>query len=544
LSPSLPRLSAIALGLALAAPAAGADRFPTRGGESGLLDVPDADTAPRGAGRLGLELGYAKPRGGPGDVAPLPLSLVTGFADGLEVGVALRQGGMPGDPQPSPSLFTGALKLRLADDTGWWPAFAVDVYADRFTDGGVLGSRLIASTPQIGRVRLAGYAGVEGHGPKPPTVGLTAGFAVETAIRRDMEVVLEAVGGPRGPMMGGALRFGVLRNAGLSVGASWLPSDGGVRLSLGFAISSAPPKARRTLLAPEAPKPKATEAPRKPEEPVFTDARPKFRLRLDTVTSPADAPRRHLQYAMAPETMKTVARSGPRKGPTPEQARARELDAQADGLDQREKRLHSAVGALAQRRERLASEGQRLQARETLLEGRGSAVDGRELKIPAAGKPTERELRLAALEDALRGTERELRLEEKQAGEAADATAARERAAEAREESTRAAALEAAASAPAADAATADALARRAKALQARDAHLAAVEAHVAATREQLEAVERTVHARADRLEAFEKRLSAKEERLSLIEARTRPRSASYDPGAGEAGGATAGARP
>ncbi|HET9597309.1 MAG TPA: hypothetical protein VFP65_17095 [Anaeromyxobacteraceae bacterium] len=542
MTPSLTRLPALALAVALAAPAAGADRFPTRGGESGLLDVPDADTAPRGAGRIGLELGYAKPRGGPGDVAPLPLSLVTGFADRLEVGFALRQGGMPGDPQPSPTLFTGALKLRLADDTGWWPAFALDLYADRFTDGGVLGSRLIASTPQIGRVRLAGYAGVEGHGPNPPTVGPTAGFAMETAIRRDMETVLEAVAGPRGPMVGGALRFGVFKNSGFSVGASWLPKDGGMRFSLGFAISSAPPKARRTLLAPEAPKAKAAEAPRKPEEPVFADARPKFRLRVNSVTSPADAPRRHLQYAMAPEALRTLAKAGPRKGPTPEQARARELEAQADALDQREKRLHSAVGALAQRRERLAVEGQRLEAREKLLEGRGAALDARELKIPAAGKPTERELQLAALEDALRGTERELRLEEKSATEAGAANAARERAAESREDAARAAALEAASSAPAPDDLSPDALSRRAKALQAREAHLTAVEAHVAATREQLEAVERVVRARADRLEALEKRLSAKEERLSLVEGRARARSASNDPGA--AGGATAGARP
>ena len=297
---SVPRLSTLALGLALATPAGATDRFPTRGGESGLLDVPDAETVPRGSGRLGGELGLQRPRGGGGDVSPLPASLVTGFAERIEVGLAMRQGGMPGDPEPSPTLFTAAMKLRLLESAGWRPGVAMDAYLDRFNSGGVLGSRLAASTPPSGRIRLAGYLGAEGHGPRPVALGPTAGVAAAIVLGRDLETVLEALTGPRGPVLGGALRWGLLPSFGMSLGATWLPSDGGLRFSLGFAVSSVPLETRPVPLAPEAAKP-AAPADRVVEQPAFAEARPRFRLRMNTVTSPADGTHRHLQYTPAPE---------------------------------------------------------------------------------------------------------------------------------------------------------------------------------------------------------------------------------------------------
>src|SRR6266702_3805073 len=86
----------------LAASSARAASFPTRGGETGLLDVPNAEVALPGGGLIGAEFGLAQSSGRPVDLGPLPLSLVTGLGRGLEIGFSMREGGRPGDPAPPP----------------------------------------------------------------------------------------------------------------------------------------------------------------------------------------------------------------------------------------------------------------------------------------------------------------------------------------------------------------------------------------------------------------------------------------------------------
>jgi hypothetical protein len=522
------RFAVVGLSLLCAVRAGAADPFPTRGGESGLLDVPDADTAPLGAGRIAAELVLDRARGGSGDVTPLPISLVTGFGRSLEVGLAARQWGMPGDPHPSPTLFTGAMKLRLVDDTGWWPAFAVDAYADRFNWRGVAGSRLIASTPEIGRVRLAGYVGAEAHGPRPLSLGPTAGLAIEIIHRSNVETVFEGVAGPRGPIVGGALRWGLSSTVGLSIGASWLPSEGGLRVSLGLGIASSPPRARRTLLVAAPPKPTVAAAPKKPEEPTFADARPRFRLRLASAAPAGETGPRHVHYAAAPDSLRANAkREGPRRAvASAEQLRQRDLDAQAEGIDQRENWLRSADGALANRQDRLLADARRLEARQTTLLARGAALDARENQIRAAGTASERELQIAEMEDQLRSAERELGIQERQASEAVDGAARRERTAAAREEEQKAALAKVAGAPAGTDPLAPAALDARARLLAAREAQLAALEARLSAARERLEHVDRVQRARSDRLDAFDRRLSAKDERIRLLDGRSGARSA------------------
>src|SRR5574337_859020 len=117
---------------ALALPALAAPgTFPTRFRESGLLDVPDAETLPLGRGVISGEFRYDMPRDADSAAGPLPLALGIGLARTLEAGLALREWGRPGDPTPSPPLFTAALKLRLLEGRGSFPAVAADVYLDR-----------------------------------------------------------------------------------------------------------------------------------------------------------------------------------------------------------------------------------------------------------------------------------------------------------------------------------------------------------------------------------------------------------------------------
>jgi len=274
-----------------AAPAlAGAGAFPTRGGETGLLDVPDAGTAPLRGADLALEMGL---RAGPGvdaALAPLPLSLVTGLASRAEVGFAARQCARPGDPKLGETLFSGALKLRLLDGGTIGPAVAVDVYADRFNLDPRVGARLILASSDAGRARLSAFGGAEGRASAPAGAGPTAGLAAAVGLGASgrVEAVADALAGPSGPMAGAALRYQLTGAVGFSLGLDWLPRDGGVRASVGIAIAARPPGARLAATAEE--EAAAAPAPAAPAGPVFGDDRPRFRIRIAPRTEPGQLP--------------------------------------------------------------------------------------------------------------------------------------------------------------------------------------------------------------------------------------------------------------
>jgi hypothetical protein len=506
---------------------ADANDFPARLGQSGILDVPDAETAPLGGGRLSGELRFDRAPGLYSSAGLLPLSIVSGLGKSTELGFALREWGQPGDPIPSPTLFTFATKLRLVEGSGNVPSFAISLSADRVNWKAVLGGRVVASTADLGgRLRFAAFAGAEGLASSPHSVGPTGGLAATFLHRSDLQTALEAFAGPRGAAFSGAFAWSVGRGVGLSIGATWLPAEGGLRMSLGFTAASTPKGRRAEPSKQEASKPTATEAT-KTAGPLFTDDRPHFRMTIHQAGMQSAAEPRHVQYAMAPAGSE-AARGAPLKRTKAvvnvDEQRERDLLALAEQLETREKRLHSADAALANRQDRLAGDRQRLQGREQTLRARGAAIDAREIEIGAPGRATERELELAEAEDQIRSTERELALQARQALEAVDGGTRRERAASQREEQLRPDASRPA-EARSFSAKPAQQLDARAQALGARDTYLGALEERLAATRDRLEALERHLRAEADRLDAFERRLSTKLDRLAAVERRARGKS-------------------
>lgn len=509
---TLRRLLASAVLLA-ALPAAGQSTFPTRLGESGLLDVPDAEALPRGSGRLAGELRYDRLPNAPHQVGPLPLALGIGLGAGLEAAAAMRQGGLPGDPGSSETIFSAALKLAGLEASGLWPALGLDATLDRFNAQGVGALRALASTSDIGRLRFAAFAGVESPTRKLD-LGATGGLATSIQIRNDLDGVLEALASPRGPMVGAALRFTSASRAGLSLGVSWLPRDEGFRVSLGVALVHSP---RRKAGAAPAPVKKAVVAePVKPAGPRFTDDRPRFRMRIAAVAPDGETSRRN-HYSVPPDTG-----ADPRlAGATPASAadrRDKELLARADELDARLRRLQSAEAALGNRAERLAAERLRAEARERELQIRSAVLDGRERPLRARGPAGPKEGQLAEAEERLRAQESELAGQERAALEQADLAERRERTARAHEQEREAA--------PVAAGAAADRTSQteaRERSLEARDAWLAALEERLTATRDRLDRVEAGQRLGGERLDLFERRLSTREDRLALVERRGAP---------------------
>ncbi|MHB8875081.1 MAG: hypothetical protein ACYC8T_15455, partial [Myxococcaceae bacterium] len=281
----------------------------TRRGVSGLLDVPDAEAMSAGRNGFSAELRLESAPGGPAGFAPSPLAVGVGLGLGLEVGLSLRQGGLPGDPRPSPLLLNGTLKLHLLDAAGWRPDLAVDVSLDRFNWAAVTEARLIASTPRLGRVRFAGFLGGEVHGPRPLSAGPSAGFAASVLMRTDTEAVLEAVASPRGLMAAGALRWNASARTGLFLGASYLPLEHAFLVSIGVGASSyEAPRIQKPVLPVEPPAPiLAIETPR-PEE------RPRFRLKMTPAAVGRGGAGRHQQYVQV-AVAEAASAPAPSEGP-------------------------------------------------------------------------------------------------------------------------------------------------------------------------------------------------------------------------------------
>ncbi|HET6924010.1 MAG TPA: AgmX/PglI C-terminal domain-containing protein [Anaeromyxobacteraceae bacterium] len=509
------RLAAMLPALALPALAA-AGTFPTRFGESGLLDVPDAETLTLGRGAVYGEFRYDAVGGADDASGPFPLALGIGLGRNLEVGLALREWGRPGDPTPSPPLFTAALKLRFLDARGAIPAVAADVYLDRLNWKATTGFRLIGSTAEIGRLRFAGFAGAEVRGPTPPAFGATAGAAASILVRPELETVLEATWQPGGALLAGALRWSLAPDVGASLGLGWLPSQDGWRVSLGFALGSPVPRRRPAAPPPEAPP--AAPAPVKPAAPAFADDRPHFRLRIPVRGIPgSESEPRHVQHPPSALSRGPGAAAPRARPPSPEEIRAAQVASLQDQLLARERRLRGAELDLAAREQRVASEMARLQTAEQALLSRERQLEGREKRLPPRPGPGQverdaqaRERQARAAETGAGRAERDLRVR-------AEAAQAREAVARAREDQLRAplARIQAELSQERSRPRQTELVAR---ANAARERQLGAAEERLAITRDRLDLLDQANDAHASRLSSTGQRLGSFEDRLAAAQ--------------------------
>lgn len=508
--------SLLALALGIAAPAS-AQTFPARSGESGLLDVPDAETIPRGLGLLGAELRFDRTRTGPSDFGPFPLYTVAGITRGVEAGLTMREWGQPGDRRPGRLVFGGAVKLKLLSSTSYLPAVAVDAVVDRLNGDAVYGGRAIASTAPGANVRFAAFAGFEGGAER----GLTYGGAVALVPRAGAELVLEALGGPRGENYGAAVRWRVTPTASASLGFNYLPGEEGFRVSLGLGFAprrKEPPAAA----APAAPAP----APA-PEEALaslaFLDDRPRFRLKL-RAPDPSGAEPRSLRHAPWTTPSATRAPAGAVPGaalrpaaPSLEDLAEAQLREQEALADARQRRVAGTVEQLDAREKAAQEQGGQHGERERELAGREQQLDAREKRLAYRGPASQPARQLESVEAQLASQERNLGAQERSYVPALDSAQGREREAAAREDGERQEANRLAASVSGSASRALQVEVRR-QALGARNRQLAALEARLLARGERLDALERQLRTRGERLDAWQRRLDARADRLDLLE--------------------------
>jgi hypothetical protein len=539
------RLLAVAAAL-LHASSVAAEGFPARSGESGILDVPDAEAVGMGRGLVGLELRVDRVAGTRADVGPFPLYAVAGVTPRLEMGLTMREWGQPGDPRPSRVLFGAAAKYQLVSALASRPAIAIDVTADRFNSGEVLGTRLIASTAASGRLRLAAFVGGESGEER----GVTYGGAVTVVHRSGAELALEALGGPRGENYGGALRWQLSPVAGMSLGLNYLPKDEGLRVSVGFAFG--PGRKRAAPPPPVVPSAAVAAAPEPaPEELVYADDRPHFRLKLHVADATSAEPRslRHgPRSASAEPTGAGPGRPAPAAGARPAapsledlaEAQLREQEALADA---RERRVRASGEQLELREKAAAEQARRLEERRSELASREQQLDAREKHVAYRGPPLQQQRQLESLEAQLASQERNLGAQERSFGPAIDAAQGRERDAGAREDAERQEANRLSASVSG-GASRALQIEIRKQALGARNRQLAALEARLVARGERLDALERQQRTRGEQLDAWGRRLDARAERLDLLErAAAEPRTTGATPAAPRGDPKAAGAK-
>ncbi|HUJ26331.1 MAG TPA: hypothetical protein VLW85_09950, partial [Myxococcales bacterium] len=289
---------ALAALAALLATAAAAEPFPSRLGTSGLLDVEDASVLGPGGTALGVELRLDHAPGVERALGPSPVTVGFGLGYGVEAALALREGGLPGDPRPSPLLFAGAVKLQIFAGEGYTPSVAVQASVDRVNLQAQGAADLVVSAGNGGLLRLAALAGVEdrdelGFGPMGPRGG--GAVAVRGPART--ELVVQALAHPGGAVFGGALRWAMSEQGGLALAAQWQPGDSGLRVSLGFGFSTAGRAAARKAAAKEELAPAPAVQAGAPAAPVFHDALPRLRLKVKRGEVPGDDDGRHLQPA-------------------------------------------------------------------------------------------------------------------------------------------------------------------------------------------------------------------------------------------------------
>lgn len=504
--------------LVVASPfAATAGNFPTRQGESGLLDVPDAQIIERRTGMVGLEIGFDHAPGTPDRFGPMPLSLGVGLGR-FEWAVSARESGYPGDPRPAPMLFGTALKLGIFAPAGARPGVAVDGYLDRFNDGGAGGGRLILSTGFAGPFRLAGYAGYE----KQPTrsSGLTAGLAAVARHASGVEAVIEGITSPRGSLASAALRYDLNSRVGIGLVGSYQPDNKEYRIALAFgfrAVSSG-----RAPVGAQAP---AEARPTEPEtEPVLAfGERPLFKLKIRTSDPSRQGEPHHTQYgpytAPALAGARTAAPPPRVAAPSADDVLAAQLRDQELLAEARLKRLRATDDSLNTDEGNLDADARKLDERERVLAAREVQLDARERRIVVRGAPTDQQRQLESQEAQLGAAERQLAAQERGFNPTREAALGTERDAQAREQADRKEADRLLAQADAEKTKARQGELRR-QALAARQRMLAAMESRLVARGERIDAATRQLRVRGERVDTWQRRLDVRAERLTLLEQR------------------------
>ncbi|HZZ83304.1 MAG TPA: hypothetical protein VFE30_02110 [Anaeromyxobacteraceae bacterium] len=512
----------LSLALVALAPSVRAAPFPARGGETGLLDVPDAEVLPAGTGMFGGEFRFDHRPGSQPDVGPMPISIVGGTGRRFDVGLSLREWGRPGDPHPSPLLFNAALKYHLLDATDYLPSLAVDVTADRFNWKATSSTHLIASTPDLGRVRFAGFLGVDGLGGGPGKVGPSTGLAASLALNSKYDAVAEALAGPGGPLFGAALRWSVTPVAGFSFGVSWLPRDSGVRFSIGLGLST--PTRRR--VRKDAPKPKTVVAVKeKASGPVFLDDRPHFRLRIRGPAT-ADGDARHLQYGLVSALQAPVATAEPQAthssvrnlALSADDQAARDLDRRDEQLDARQRRLAAAEAGITSKEHAQQQQALELSRLEHKSLERQKSLDARDAAL-RGGPPTDRERQLVVSEGQFRSAEQDLQTQRLALRSISEAASQRQAGAHKKQLELQEEVLRLS-KARSAERQAARVLEMRRQLVAARNAHLSALDEQLAAAFERQDVMERSLRVWTEQLAAAEKRQTTQSDRLTLVEQR------------------------
>ncbi|WP_242392791.1 AgmX/PglI C-terminal domain-containing protein [Anaeromyxobacter oryzisoli] len=509
---------AAVLVLALASRAS-AQVFPSRGGESGILDVPDAEVVGVANGKFAAEVGFDRVQGSSSSVGALPLYTVAGLGSKLEAGLTMRQWGQPSDPRPGRTVFGTAAKFQLLAPDGGIPGVAVSTVWDRFNDDGVFGARLTLSTRVNDTIpfRVAAFVGAELETTSSRDFGATAGLAVSMPIVRKIDLVAQALTGPRGGKLGGAIRLGVTPTVGLSLGTDYFPGDDALRTVFGIAISPSL-KAKK----PAEVSPKLAEQEEEPTEAApdarLAEDRPHFRLRLRSAgaTEP-----RSLQYG--PYTPRSAVAAVPATiparadAPTVEEIAEGQLREQESVTDARARSALATSDQLDAREQALFAQRKQLESREREIAAREQQLDAREQRIAHRAKPTPQARQLESLEQQLAAHERQALAVERSFGPTLEAADGRVRDAASREDVERREADRLTASVTSAPS-RAQQLELRKQALAAKNRQLAAYEARFVARGEKADATERQLRSMNDRLDARNRRLDARSERLDLLE--------------------------
>ncbi|MBI4821716.1 MAG: hypothetical protein HY791_35980 [Deltaproteobacteria bacterium] len=272
------------------------DVFPSRFGETGILDVPHAEPTAFAGG--GISIGARADGSG---LTPSPVAINLGLGWGLELGLSWRQGGQVGDGAPAPTLFASALKLALAPPVGYQPGFAVDLLVDRLNASPSVGGRMIASTEAMERLRLAAYVG-GASSDGPVLFRPVGGAAVSLALVGPLELAGQVTFHPKGQKASGALRFNVTALAGLALGGDWQSERGWA----GFVnLSFHAPSPHRRVRRPPAPPPIAAPPPSVVPTPQFRDPQPRLRFRISPSRVPGEERPRHWPYPTPPPPQPT-----------------------------------------------------------------------------------------------------------------------------------------------------------------------------------------------------------------------------------------------
>ena len=274
-------------------PPADAPPSVSRTGLTGELDVPEAASARLGWGHIGAELRLLVLDQEPMRISPT-LSVGLGLGFGLELGLSLREGGLRGDPHPSPLLLASELKLTIVEATSSRPGFAVSAGADRINLLVVPVGRLL-STIQQGPVKFSGMLGLESFGPER-RFGPLAGLSGLVKLGDRFEVAAEAIYGLPDVTVGGSARWRFHPSSSVSLNGGYLVQSRLFTLSVGFQFGTR--VAQRALPVPTPPKPEEPKVEdSKPAGPVvFLDEKPRFRQRVKPIAVPTESGGRHLQY--------------------------------------------------------------------------------------------------------------------------------------------------------------------------------------------------------------------------------------------------------